>query len=379
MMLDLDFSADNPVFYLFILFAGVLFVQLVYYWLIFGRLAFYRKRAVSDRNKPLSVIICAKNEYLYLKKHLPLILEQDYPDYEVVVVDDASEDETQYLLKELCEKYPHLKVVNFKKNVNFFSGKKFPLALGIRSAKNEFLVLTDADCYPSSSQWLRLMQRNYHDEKTQIVLSYSPYVPAPGFLNIFFRYETFITAVQYLSYSLAGFPYMGVGRNLSYRRSLFIENKGFSTHYRLSSGDDDLFINQVATGRNTVIEIETAAQMFTYPKKTLTDWVKQKRRHFTTYPYYKFSSKLMLGLFSISNLLFYFLIFWLFMLRYNIPVLASLFILRLISQLIVFKKCMHKLSERKLLLLSPIFDILFTVINPLIAISNMVSRKKKWN
>ncbi len=379
MMLDFDFSADNPVFYLFILFAAVLLVQLIYYWFIFSRLAFYRKKTVSDRNKPLSVIICAKNEYLNLKKHLPLILEQDYPDYEVVVVDDASEDETQYLLKEMCEKYPHLKVINFKKNVNFFSGKKFPLALGIRSAKNEFLVLTDADCYPASNQWLRLIQRNYYDENKRIVLSYSPYVPAPKLLNSFFRYETFITAVQYLSYALTGIPYMGVGRNLSYRRSLFIEKKGFSTHYQLSSGDDDLFINQVATGKNTVIEIDPAAHMFTYPKRTLSEWIKQKRRHYTTYPHYKLSSKLILGTYSVSTLLFYILFVWLIMLEYNIPVMVSLFILRLISQLIIFKKCMQKLSERKLLLLSPILDILFTIINPLIAISNMVSRKKKWN
>jgi len=379
MMLHFDFSPDNPVYYLFILFAVVLSFQLLFYWGVFGRLAFYKKKNTSDRFKPLSVIICAKNEYANLKKNLPLILEQDYPDFEVVVVDDASDDESHYLLKEYSEKYSHLKVINFKKNVNFFIGKKFPLALGIRSAKNEFLVLTDADCYPSSDKWLRHIQRNYNDEKTQIVLAYSPYIFEPTFLNYLIRFETLYTAMQYLSLALSGFPYMGVGRNLSYRRSLFIKNKGFSSHYHVCSGDDDIFINQVAKKNNTRIEIDKDAQMLSFPKKTFIDWFKQKRRHYTTYPFYKKSTKLILGLLSVANISFYLLFAALMLLNYNILIVASLFILRLISQLVIFSKCINKLSERKLLLFSPIFDILFTVLNPLIAFTNLVSRKRKWN
>ena len=379
-MLEFDFSTDNPVFYLFILFAGVLFVQLVYYWGIFGRLAFYRKKNIADnRFKPLSVIICAKNEYLNLKKYLPAILEQDYPDYEVVVVDDASDDDTHYLLKDFCEKYAHLKIIDFKKNVNFFFGKKFPLAIGIRSAQNEFLVFTDADCVPSSDQWLKNIQINYNNEKTQIVLGYSPYVQEPGFLNYLIRFETFYTALQYLSYALSGMPYMGVGRYLSYRRSLFIKNKGFSSHYHICSGDDDIFINQVAQKNNVKIEIDKDAQMFSNPKTNFMDWIKQKRRHYTTYPYYKKKNKLILGTFAITNILFYVLFAALLLLKYNIVIIASLFILRLITQFVIFKKSINKLSERKLLLFSPLFEIIITVINPLLAFTNLVSRKKKWN
>ena len=378
-MLNFDFSPANPVYYLFILFAAVLLIQLIYYWGIFSRLAFYKKKNISDRFKPLSVIICAKNEYSNLKKNLHLILEQDYPDFEVVVVNDASEDETHYLLKEFSEKYAHLKVINFKKNVNFFIGKKFPLAIGIRSAKNEFLILTDADCYPSSNQWLRNIQRNYDNEKTQIVLAYSPYVLEPTLINYLIRFETLYTAIQYFSLALCGMPYMGVGRNLSYRRSLFIKNKGFSSHYHVCSGDDDIFINQVATKNNTCIEVDKEAQMFSFPKKSFVDWFKQKRRHYTTFPYYKKSTKFMLGLLSATNILFYVLFIVLMSLQYNIVIIASLFILRLATQLVIFKKCINKLSERKLLLFSPIFDILFTVLNPLIAFTNLVSRKRKWN
>ena len=378
-MLSFDFSPSNPVFYLFIIYCIVFIIQLAFYWGVFSRLGFYKKKNYSDRNKPLSVIICAKNEYLNLKRHLPFILEQDYPDYEVVVVDDASDDDTQYLLKDFCEKYTHLKVVNFQKNVNFFSGKKFPLALGIKSAKNEFLVLTDADCYPESNKWLKLIQSNYDSDEVHIVLAYSPYIKSASFLNALLCYETFFTAVQYLSLALSGFPYMGVGRNMSYRKKLFIDNKGFSKHYHLCSGDDDLFINQVAHSKNVRIEVHKESQLLTYPKKTFTDWLKQKRRHFTTYPYYKKSTKFILAAFTVSNIFFYLLSAFLLYLQYNISIIISLFILRLFSQLFVFKKCMNKLSEKKLLLFSPLFDILLTIINPLLAFTNLVSRKKKWN
>jgi len=379
-MLHIDFFIGKPVFYLFLFFCFVFVIQLIYYWGIFGRLAFYKKQAVPDSKfKPLSVIICAKNEYLNLKKHLPLILEQDYPDYEVVVVDDASEDDSHYLLKEFAEKYPHLKVVNFKKNVNFFTGKKFPLALGIKEAKNEFLILTDADCLPTSNQWLKMMQCPYENEKTQIVLGYSPYKKENTLLNYLIRFETFFTAVQYLSLALSGFPYMGVGRNLSYRKSLFNSNKGFSSHYQVASGDDDIFVSQVANKDNTRIQIDKNAQMLSFPKKSLMAWFKQKRRHYTTYPYYKKKAKFMLALLSVTNLLFYVVLAALIILKYNIIILASLFILRLLSQLIIFKKCINKLSEKKLLVFSQIFEIFYAFFNPLLAFINLVSPKKKWN
>lgn len=370
----------EPLFYLLLL-AGVVFlIQMYFYWGVFRKLAFFKHKAYPDnRFKPLSVVICAKNEYQNLKKHLPLILEQDYPDFEVVVVDDASDDDSHYLLRDFAEKYPHLKVVSFIKNVNFFSGKKFPLALGIKEARNEFMVFTDADCCPSSPQWLSSMQAHYNNPQTEVVLGYSPYKAEKSFLNALIRFETFYTALQYISFALSGVPYMGVGRNMSYRKKTFNTNKGFSSHYHIASGDDDIFISQVAMKKNTAIEIKPEALVYSVPKNTLAAWFKQKRRHYTTYPFYKKGAQWMLALLSASNLLFYLSLIALVLLKYNIIIAGALFILRLITQLIIFKKSLNKLSERKLLLFSPIFEIMYTVINPLLAFTNLVSPKKKWN
>jgi len=378
-----EISSNIILLSVFILFALCFLVQMIYYWGIFGKLAFYKKKPVENQYKPVSVVICAKNEYTNLKKNLTAILEQDYPDFEVVVVNDCSDDDSHYLLKAMAEKYPHLNVVTIKKNVNFFAGKKFALAVGIKSAKHDLLLLTDADCLTKSNRWIAEMQNNFTG-KTQIILGYSGYEKAPGFVNRLVRFDTLMTAIHYFSWSLAGMTYMGVGRNLAYNRELFFKSKGFTSHYHIPSGDDDLFINQVATKNNTAIEISKQSQTFSAPKATFSDWMRQKKRHYATGFLYKRKNKILLGLFPLTNLLFYASLFFLIAMLikersfYNIILVCSLFVLKVASQMFIFKKSMNKLDEKNLLLISPLMDFLFILINPLIAFSNVIVKENKW-
>ena len=360
------------------LFLASVVIQLVYFWGVFSRFVFYKKKKTSSEFQPVSVVITAKNEYYNLKKNLPLILEQDYPDVEVVVVNDCSEDDTEYLLKKLSETYSHLKIATIFNNVNFFSGKKFPLSVGIKSAQNEILLLTDADCAPSSPKWIEQMQSNFIDNE-DIVLGYGAYQSLPGFLNKLIRFDTIFIALQYFSYALSGIPYMGVGRNLAYKKSLFYKNKGFTKHYQVKSGDDDLFINTAATRKNISIEINKESFTYSKPKITFKDWIYQKKRHFSTSQYYKFKHKLLLGLFAFTQFSFYLLfIFLLIYSKQNIIVAISLFILRMGSFLFIFKKCMKQLDEKNLFLISPLFEIIFIFLNPVIVLSNLILTQKKW-
>lgn len=367
----------------FIVLSACFIIQMAYYWGVFSRLAFYRKKNEYEKNYPVSVIVCAKNEYSNLKKNLPLLLEQDYTDFEVVLVNDCSDDDSDYLLKKLSEKYSHLNVVTIKQNVNFFTGKKLALAVGIKSAKHDMVLLTDADCTPKSKRWIFEMQKNFSDKK-QIVLGYSGYEKRKGFLNRMIRYDTVYTAIQYLSWSMSGMTYMGVGRNLAYNKELFFKNKGFTSHYQIPSGDDDLFINQVAKKNNACIEIIPESQTFSSPKINFSNWFRQKKRHYSTGALYKWNHKIVLGLFPLSNLLFYAaLVFLLVMLFYdfslsNIICIGSLYVLKTASQMFIFKKCMKKLDEKNLLLISPVMDFIFVIMNPLIAFSNYLVRENKW-
>lgn len=352
-------------------------IQTAYYLLIFIRLAGFRSGKTSPEKDGISIVICAHNEYHNLKTNLPLILRQNYPEYEVLVVNHTSDDDSSYLLSDLQREYPHLKSIEIQKDLNFFTGKKFPLAIGIKSAKYNKLLLTDADCRPSSPDWITCMESAYSKE-TKIVLGYSPYTRAKGLLNRLIRFDTAHIATQYLSYALAGLPYMGVGRNLSYLKSVFFDNQGFISHYRIRSGDDDLFINKIAKSWNTAIMVSPGSYTISEPKKTFNHWMIQKRRHLTTSSHYRFLHKFLLGLYSLSLLLFYLLLILMLSMNFSVIPVLSLFVLRMILQYTVLAHCFRKLNENDLILFIPLLEIVLLFLNTGIGLSNIFRRPNKW-
>lgn len=332
----------------FTLFCVICVIQLFYYIWFFQRLAFFRKPLKSkSQQHPVSVIICARDEAVNLASNLPGALSQTYPStHEVIVVNHNSQDDTRYLLEEFKKTSKGLHIVNLEYEAKGIPGKKYPLSMGIREAKHEIMLLTDSDCIPVSEFWVEKMQDGYLDG-TQIVLGYSPYKKKQGILNKLIRFETFHSALQYLSYALAGQPYMGVGRNLSYKKELFLKNKGFSSINHVPGGDDDLFINKVATADNTKIVIDPESFTLSESKKTFREWVRQKTRHYTTGKYYKPRHKFLLTLYSISHILFY-PAFILSLIYFRWQWTLIIFLLRFLIQGIVYFRCMKKLGESDL-------------------------------
>jgi len=331
----------------FIVFCVITLVQLFYYGWFFRRLAFY---SLTDKEQsqqhPVSVIICARDEAARLVTHLPGALVQTYPStHEVIVVNHNSQDDTRFLLDEFKKTFKGLHIVNLEHEAIGIPGKKYPLSMGIKEARHEIVLLTDADCIPASEFWIHKMQDGYHNG-IEVVLGYSPYKKNPGFLNKIIRFDTFHTALQYLSYALAGLPYMGVGRNLSYKKDVFLRNKGFSAINHVPGGDDDLFINKVATKENTAIVIDPDTFTLSEPKKTFSEWFRQKTRHYNAAKYYKPLHKFLLGLYSLSHMLFYPLM--IVSLFYDWRVTLTLFGVRLVIQGYIFQKAMHKLGEEDL-------------------------------
>lgn len=333
---------------IFICFCSVVALQLFYYFFFFLRLANYKAPPrFHSQEYPVSVIICAKDEAPNIAQNLPGILVQDYQTtHEVILVNDNSTDETKYLLDEFQKSFKNLNHLVLSQEAKMIVGKKFPLSMGIKSAKYEVVLLTDADCVPASELWIQKMQEGYYNNK-QIVLGYGAYHKKPGLLNKLIRFETFHSALQYLSFALAGLPYMGVGRNLSYKKELFFNHKGFSSINHIPGGDDDLFINLVANKYNTSIVIDKEAHTLSEPKTTWKEWQKQKSRHYTTSQYYKVKHKFLLGLYSLSQVLVY-LLFIAAMFFYTWWIVLPVFVLRLIIQGIIFKKTMRQLNEADL-------------------------------
>lgn len=342
------------VFYFFVL---ITFLQLCYYLFLFRRLAFYRMPAKEQSQQhPVSVVVCARDEAAQLAKNLPGVFFQSYPTtHEVIVVNHNSQDDTQYLLEELNKSFKQLHAVNLTQEAKGIPGKKYPLSIGIKEAKHEIILLTDADCVPASEFWISRMQDGY-SEGIDIVLGYGAYNKKPGLLNKLIRFETFHTALQYLSYALAGTPYMGVGRNLSYRKGIFFKHKGFSSINHVPSGDDDLFISLAATRKNTAIMIDPESFTLSEAQNTFGGWARQKRRHYTTGKFYKGKHKFLLGLYSLCQFLFYPLLI-LSAVFFDWRIALGVFALRMLVQGIIYYKAMDKLNEKDLFGWWWLFDI----------------------
>ena len=364
---------------LFVALGAVTAVQLYYYLYFFLKVADYQpKQKEHTQQHPVSVIICARDEDENIARNLPGILVQKYPTtHEVIVVNDNSVDDTKYILAELQKTFRKLQIVDLTQEAKMIAGKKFPLSIGIKEAKHEIVLLTDADCVPASENWVFKMQDAFSNG-TEVALGYGAYQKMPGFLNKAIRFETFHTALQYFGYALAGKPYMGVGRNLAYRKNLFFRNKGFSSINHIPSGDDDLFINRVATRENTSVVIDPEAFTLSKPRETWKDWKKQKFRHYTTGKYYKASHKLLLGTYTLSFVLFY-------------PLLVSSIILfdwrwslipyftRLIIQAFIWNKAMKKLKEDDLFPWFPLWDMWMFIYYIIFFPAVWRKPKKTWN
>ncbi|TYA53237.1 glycosyltransferase [Formosa maritima] len=363
------------VFYTFLF---VVCAQVLYYLLIFGKFVFLKENKSATNNIPISVVICAKNEAENLKRFLPSIIHQDYPNFQIVLINDASYDDTLEIMEDFASMHNNIKIVNVINNEAFWANKKYALTLGIKAAKHEHLLFTDADCKPISKHWISEMSACFNNKKS-IVIGYGAYSKIKNsFLNKLIRFETLLTAIQYFSFAKIGQPYMGVGRNLAYKKEEFFEANGFMNHMYIRSGDDDLFINQIANSQNTEICISPDSFTESVPKTTFSKWIKQKRRHITTANHYKTKHKLPLILFYITQLLFWLLSIILLITLFNWIVVSCLILLRIIVQFIVIGKASTKLNERDLVTYIPFLELFLIGIQLSIFITNLISKPKHW-
>jgi cellulose synthase/poly-beta-1,6-N-acetylglucosamine synthase-like glycosyltransferase len=362
------------------IFFGCAIIQCLYYLLVFARLNFVRPfSGLPEFLPPASVIICARNEARNLRQNLKVVLIQQYKQYEVIVVNDQSTDNTIDVLVEYYKRNKNLRIVNIEpgepKNM---AGKKYALLKGIEAASFNTIVVTDADCRPATTHWLAKIVGAYMSN-TQIVLAHSPFEKQTGLLNKLIRYENFVTALQYFGFAAAGLPYMGVGRNLSYKKELFKNFKGFESSKNLLTGDDDLFINAVATAKNTEVCIDKDAFTFSNPETSLSGWLTQKRRHLRSGFKYRFHHLLLLFVFALSNFLFYALfvvclITKAFVTKWLLLIFLGVLLIKFLSTFTVYTK----LGSADLQLLSPLLDIAYVLYLLFIFFLLLLKPKDTW-
>lgn len=356
--------------------AAALLVLAFFHLAIFSRLAFRRQESEPDHDLPVSVVVCARNESLALQRLIPLLMDQDHREFEVIVVNDRSDDDTWEVLQWMRPEYPRLKPVNIQADEKFSYGKKIALGVGVRSAKYPHVLVTDADCLPVGRDWVSLMAAGFKEGR-QIVIGHSPYERQPGLTSLLERYDGFSKAVQYIAFAQAGLPYMGVGRNMAFTSDLFFGAKGQHRHRQLMSGDDDLFINEVARANNTAAMADGRSYMTTRATPDLATWLRRKRRHYTTARFYRFGHQLLLTLLPAARMVLWATILYLLFTGHVQAALAGLAV-ELLVFLPIGMMAMRRLGAGAIIWLALPLEWLFLLLDPCIYLSTLIIKPQRW-
>ncbi len=374
----LEYVQSNLSLIFLICLSAITFFLLLYYGALFVRFAFHKHKKIKDfRQDPISIVITASDQAHHLSRTLPALLSQQYNDFEVIVVSDNSHDDTRAVVEDYQKQFDNLVLVDLNSSYSTIKGKKFPLSIGIKEARHELILLTDADCMPASPYWLQNMAKHFVNGK-QIVLGYCTYEKGSGFFNRLLRFDALQTAVQYFSYSLAKMTYMGRGQNLSYTKELFFKQKGFASHNHIEYGDDDIFVGRAATAKNCDIEYFEGAFTVARPKATFRRWFKEKKGYTTTKAFYRPKIRFLLSAFGLLNILFYvFLGLAIAYSVYTLPVLIavlSVFVFKTLCQYLVFGFSAAKLKEKEIIPHIFFMDIIYSFLSVFIYLSAKFSK-----
>lgn len=365
----------NIIFFVFI---AVVVVQLVYYLIIFGKFAFAQPQEITPKRIPVSVIVCAKNEAEKVKVFVPLLAEQDYPDFEIVLIDDASSDETLDLFEAFEKQYSNVRLVKVANNEAFWGNKKYALTLGIKAARKDYLLFTDADCYPATKDWITNMTSRFTMNRT-IVLGYGAYEKVKkSFLNKIIRFDNMLTATQHFAWAKVGSPFSGEGRNLAYKKDEFFKVNGYIDHMSIRMGEDALFLNQAATKKNVTVCYTPESFTYSEPKKTFGAWRKQKRRQVFIAKFFRPLDIFQLRLFFLSQLLFIVLAIVLFALQYNWMFMGPVVVIRYLGSWLTMGYSAAKLKEKDTVYWYPVIEIILTFTQLNVFFTNLFSKPAHW-
>ena len=360
-----------------LVFVSMMVIQLYYHWYYFALVPRFGTRKDSNIQAHVSVVIAARNEAQYLSPLISSILSQDYSKFELIIVNDRSNDGSKDILNELALSDARLSITHVSELPKGWNGKKHALHLGIEAAQYEIILLTDADCFPNSNRWIKEMASCFSPE-TDFVLGFSPYKKEKGLLNQFIQFETLLTAIQYLSFAIKGKPYMGVGRNLAYRKSVF-QKHSFSGYEDKMGGDDDLFVNAHANGRNTRICISHASHMRSIPKLTWKEYFIQKIRHLSVGKSYQKKDQTRLGVFALSTHIGWIMLFSAMILGMNLSLILVIFSIRSLSFYVIFTRSGQKLNVNFAFWALPLIDLCFNLYYPILGLMALIAKKIKWS
>ncbi len=320
----------------------------------------------------VSIVVAVKNGSKTLVENVGQLCDQHYPTFEIIIVDDHSDAAERSILEKGVEGNNLIRLIHSDRA----PGKKQALSLGIQEAKHDFILCTDADCYPKGPNWIRQMAT--HTNGKEMVLGYSPYEKKAGFLNRLIRFETIMTGMQYLSWAMVGRPYMGVGRNMLYPRSLFLHESPYDGQQHIPYGDDDLWVQQAANNIEVKVCFDKEAHVFSSPATSLSEWLKQKHRHLSAGHHYAFKSWWQPAGFATALILHWIILLPLVLQTHSFWV-SIFFALGLLLRWRTHILWTNKLGDKDTNVWFPLLEIVYAIYLAGISLYTSIFKKKAWN
>ncbi|HEX5112910.1 MAG TPA: glycosyltransferase [Saprospiraceae bacterium] len=342
------------------------------YYLFIFRVRKTKDKVHWDSWPGVSVVIAIKNGTGKLRDTLLALTRQDYPQYEIIIIDDYSAPDQWEALVQMLNR---LKGVFFYRS-DRAPGKNHALKMGIEKANHDFILCTDDDCLPAGPQWIKSMVSNANPG--DIVLGYSPYIPQPGRLNLFIRFETVMTGMQYLSWAMLGKPFMGVGRNMLFSKSVLLKANFKHQLKKVGYGDDDLLVQSMKGKASVKVSLDPESFMYSEPAETLNEYIKQKHRHLSAGHYYSFVSWLQPGIFGIGIILHWFLLIP--MLWCNVSIVFDLaFFAGVIIRWIGYASWAKRLGYPEMRWIYLGYEMMYAIYLAVVGVMTIFTERKTWN
>ncbi len=358
------------------LFAAALLVQLFYLILIAKFIFGKRKRTGSENQPSVSIIVTSRNYLSHLEDLIPALLEQDYPDFEVVVVDDCSSDGTEWYLKELKMRYANLKTTQIIQETDFPNA--LAITVGIRAASKEWLIFLTPLCRVSGSDWLKSYAQQFTPKKDAIV-GYVNYSKAKGSSKRTFRYENFYSFLLFGTARALGLQMPISENNMAYRRETFLQMKGFAAVLDSPFSENELFLNKIAGRKNSAFQFNPSSSVHYIGEADWIDAVNFKKKQLLIKRKFSFGQRFFLSFNAFSRLVIDVLVIVLAILSPWRFWVAGAWTFVLILETIWLAVATKRLGERNMLPGLLFYNAMSPFINGSYVVNQLFTgQKRKW-
>lgn len=361
------------VFYAFIVFTAI---QIIYY-LTFSSLFFKSKKTNKINTKPpISLLIFVKNSAAYLEKNLTYFLNQDYPEFEILLIDNCSSDDTDEVLEKIKTKHKKVRIINVENNESFWANKKYTYTLAIKAAKYNHLLFSEIIAKPISKNWILEMSNQISDKKS-LVLGYTKHNTSKGFMNLLIRFNDVLDALKAFTFTKFNTPFRASAYNFSFTKDNFFRVNGFIKHIKINYGKDDLFLRDAYFKKNTSFSIDEDSFVEITKEKTFKDWFSAQKRNSFLQNHYKLNHQILLFLYTITKLgsltLGITLLFF-----YPYKIILCIIGFYFLVKTIVLALATKKFKEPKIIFLFPFLEIILILLQISIFINNLMLKPNHW-